>query len=111
MQIEIEDYEDVATGELLSLPELQLSLLSRDALYTASLEPAVRQKVEKLDEQLLRRSAEVRTFLSSYGSPDVIFSEHPPQRWWWHLPRIATGRMQVNLKERTVNFEGKTYTY
>lgn len=108
---EIEDYEDAATGELLSLPDLQASLVSRDMLYTASLSPSDREQVERLDQQLLSRAGEVRSFLSEYGDPDAIFSEHPPQRWWWHLPRIAIGRVSVNLQQRIVTTDQTEYHY
>ncbi|WP_410770983.1 hypothetical protein [Fontibacillus sp. BL9] len=108
---EFEDYEDAATGELLSMPEFQVSLVSRDSLYTASLAPVDREQVELLDEQFLSRALEVRAFVAKYGDPDIIFAEHPPQRWWWHLPRIAAGKMSVNLRDRVVTVDQTEYSY
>ncbi|MNE76263.1 hypothetical protein D3C80_1724910 [compost metagenome] len=70
-----------------------------------------RRKIEQLDESFLSRAAEVRTFLSTYGDPDIIFAEHPPQRWWWHIARIASGQISVDLVERTVRYGDQTYNY
>lgn len=108
---EIEDYEDAATGELLSIAELQFSLISRDTLYTSSLSPQDRERVNDLDRAFMDRAEEVRNFIAAYGDADGIFAEKPPQRWWWHIARIASGQMLVDLTNRTVEFEEKTYRY
>lgn len=107
----MEYYKEAADGEWLSLPELQVSLLSRDVLYTGSLEHDDRLQVKQLDERFLNRAADVRTFLYAYGDPDIIFAEHPPQHWWWHIARIASGQMSVDLSERTVRYGDQTYNY
>ncbi|MPY20031.1 hypothetical protein [Paenibacillus glucanolyticus] len=110
-QAEIEDYEDAATGELLSIAELQFSLASRDTLYTSSLSLQDRERVHELDRMFIERAGEVRSFLATYGDADGIFNDKPLQRWWWHITRIATGHMSIDLPNRTVVYEGQTYKY
>lgn len=111
LMTEIEDYEDAVTGELLSIFELKLSLMSRDKLYTSSLSPEERDRVDQLDQEFIDRAVEVRNFIATYGDADGIFADKPPQRWWWHLPRIATGKMSVNLQERVVSVDQTKYSY
>lgn len=111
MLSDFENYEDAVTGELLSLPELQLSLLSRDELHTRKLTSDDQDKLSNLDEHLLSRADEIKEFISGFGNPDKIFADRPPHLWWWHLARIASGAMQVDLNTRTVNYKGTEYSY
>lgn len=111
MRIEIEDYEDAATGELLSIFELQGSLYSRDELSTLILTPTEQKQLAQLDRAFLDRASEVRKLIGEYGNADKIFLDQPPEHWWWHIPRIATGDMQVDLDKRTVNYNGTEYSY
>lgn len=111
MQADIENYEDAATGELLSIAELQFSLLSRDTLQVSSLSSQERERVNELDRAFIGRADEVRSFVATYGDADGIFAEKPLQRWWWHIARIASGQMLVDLADRTVVYEGQTYKY
>ncbi|WP_339292724.1 hypothetical protein MKY48_08635 [Paenibacillus sp. FSL W8-0187] len=111
MQTEIENYEEAAAGQLLSVFELQVSLQSRDYLHTASLSPEERQQVNQLDQEYLSRAVEVSGLIAEYGDADSIFAEKPPQRWWWHIARIASGQMSVDLAQKTVVYEGQKYKF
>lgn len=111
MQTDIENYEEAAAGQLLSVFELQVSLQSRDYLHTASLSPEERQQVNQLDRKYLSRAGEVSGLIAEYGDVDAIFVEKPPSSWWWHIARIASGQMSVDLEQRTVVYKGQTYTY
>jgi len=111
VRTDIENYEEAAAGQLLSVFELQVSLQSRDYLHTASLSPEERQQVNQLDQEYLSRAAEVSGLIAEYGDADSIFAEKPPQRWWWHIARIASGQMSVDPSDRAVLYKGQTYKY
>lgn len=111
VQNEINNYEDAATGELLSIAELQVSLVSRDTLQQSTLNPQELERVVKLDRAFIDRAREVSDFIATYGDAEGIFVEKPPQRWWWHIARIASGHMSVDPSARTVAYQGKTYEY
>lgn len=110
-ETEIKDYEDAATGELLSIAELQFSLVSRDTLQHSELSPRDLERVNELDLAFIDRAEEVRSFIATYGDAEAIFVEKPPSRWWWHIARIASGKMSVDLAQRRVVYEGKSYVY
>ncbi|MBQ4899349.1 hypothetical protein KB559_10925 [Paenibacillus sp. Marseille-P2973] len=110
-ETEIKDYEDAATGELLSIAELQFSLVSRDTLHHSELSPGDLVRVNELDRAFIERAEEVRDFIAGYGDADAIFVEKPPQFWWWHIARIASGQMLVDLVHRTVKYKEIEYKY
>jgi hypothetical protein len=111
MKDDIEAYGIEVSDTLLSIFETMEGFKIRDELAGAKLTIEESELLSRYDATLLRRAGEFARFFSKNADPEKIFSDKPPENWWWHIARIASGQMLVDLADRTVVYEGQTYKY
>ncbi|MBO2942801.1 hypothetical protein JJQ72_02225 [Paenibacillus sp. F411] len=111
MKDDIESYGVEVSDKLLSIFETMEGFKIRDELAGAKLTNEEAEMLSRHDATLLRRAGEFERFFSENGDPEKIFSDKPPENWWWHIARIASGKVSVDLAQRKVVYEGQTYKY
>ncbi|MNP46319.1 hypothetical protein D3C76_1403090 [compost metagenome] len=111
MKDEIEAYGIEVSDKLLSIFETMEGFKIRDELAQAVLTEEESELLLKYDTILIKRADEFAHFFSENGDPEQIFSDKHPEKWWWHIARIASGQMSVDLSVRMVKYGDQTYNY
>lgn len=104
----IEDYGcDVQEKLILSPFEYDITLKNRDTLYNnyKFLSEEERKKLHYFDEILISRAQDFVMYLSSIR--DWATGPEPIEYWWWHLDKILTKELVVNIKEGFLIYSGE----